>query len=183
MPGVGGAGTPQGGRVSPSDLQTVLCGVMDRNATCSEFGIIMNSDASDKHVERLRTAGLKVTGPRLAILDAVERNRNHPSAEEIYHGLSQEHPSLSLSTVYGTLGAFVRAGLVRKLSEVDGRLRVDGTTMAHDHAICRSCGKIFDIERGVVSNAARPSQLPGGLAVLQVRVEYDVICRACRVAP
>ena len=98
MPGVGGAGTPQGGRVSPSDLQTVLCGVMGGNAICSEFGIIMNSDASDKHVERLRTAGLKVTGPRLAILDAVERNRNHPSAEEIYHGLSQEHPSSFVMT-------------------------------------------------------------------------------------
>jgi len=141
----------------------------------------MKSGSPAKHVERLRTAGLKVTGPRLAILDVVERNRNHPSAEEIYHGLVKDHPSLSLSTVYGTLGAFVRAGLVRKLSEVDGRLRVDGTTTAHDHAICRRCGKIFDIEHGVVSNTAPPSQLPGGLAVLEVRVEYDVICPGCRV--
>ena len=156
---------------------------METVASYSEFGIIMKYVVPAKLVERLRTAGLKVTGPRLAILDAVERNRNHPSAEEIYHGLAQEHPSLSLSTVYGTLGAFVRAGLVRKLSEVDGRLRVDGTTTAHDHAICRSCGKIFDIEYGVVSNSARPSQLPGGLAVLEVRVEYDVICPPCRVAP
>ncbi len=71
---------------------------------------------------------LKATGPRVAILDAIERNHNHPSAEEIYQELAESHPTLSLSTVYGTLNAFVRAGLVRKLSEVDGRLRIEGAT-------------------------------------------------------
>jgi len=123
---------------------------------------------------------LKVTGPRLAILDAVERNKHHPSAEEIHQGLASSLPSLSLSTVYGTLGAFVRAGLVRKLSEVDGRLRVDGVKSAHDHAICRECGAIFDVDRRAVSSPTPPAELPGGLAVLEVRVEYDVVCATCR---
>ncbi|HJN43461.1 MAG: transcriptional repressor [Acidobacteria bacterium] len=133
-----------------------------------------------ERAERLQAAGLKVTGPRLAILDAVERNRNHPSAEEIHQGLAESHPSVSLSTVYSTLGTFVRAGLVRKLSEVDGRLRVDGTKGAHDHAICRMCGVIFDIDRDVAAAVATPTELPGGLAVLEVRVEYDVVCSNCR---
>lgn len=130
--------------------------------------------------ERLRAAGLKVTGPRVAILDAVERNCDHPSAEEIYQELAESHPSLSLSTVYGTLSAFVKAGLVRKLSEVDGRLRVDGTTPPHDHAICRVCGAIFDVEPHLNTTPTPPSELPGGLAVLGVRVEYDVVCARCR---
>ena len=133
-----------------------------------------------EQAERLRAVGLKATGPRLAILDAVERNRHHPSAEEIYQELVESHPSLSLSTVYGTLSAFVRAGLVRKLSEVDGRLRVDGTKTTHDHAICRMCGAIFDVEPDPNIVLMPPSELPGGLAVLDVRVEYDVVCANCK---
>ena len=136
--------------------------------------------SASEQAERLRVAGLKATGPRVAILDAVERNCDHPSAEEIYQELAESHPSLSLSTVYGTLGAFVKAGLVRKLSEVDGRLRVDGTKPPHDHAICRLCGAIFDVEPNLNTAPAPPSELPGGLAVLEVRVEYDVVCATCR---
>ncbi len=130
--------------------------------------------------ERLRAAGLKATGSRVAILDAVERNSHHPSAEDIYQELVERHPSLSLSTVYGTLSAFVRAGLVRKLSEVDGRLRVDGTKSHHDHAICRICGAIFDVDPDPNAHPAPPSALPDGLAVLDVRVEYDVVCANCK---
>ncbi len=132
-----------------------------------------------EQAERLRRAGLKATGPRIAILDAIERNRNHPSAEEIYQELAPGHPTLSLSTVYGTLSAFARAGLVRKLSEVDGRLRVEGTRAPHDHAICRMCGAIFDVESDPESAPAPPTELPGGLVVLDMRVEYDVVCATC----
>jgi Fe2+ or Zn2+ uptake regulation protein len=135
--------------------------------------------SASEHAERLRAVGLKATSPRVAILDAVQRNCNHPSAENIYQELAESHPSLSLSTVYGTLSSFVKAGLVRKLSEVDGRLRVDGAKPPHDHAICRMCGAIFDVEPNL--NAAPPplSELPGGLSVLEVRVEYDVLCATC----
>lgn len=140
-----------------------------------------------EQAERLREAGLKATGPRLAILDAVERNSHHPSAEDIYQELVGSHPSLSLSTVYGTLNAFAKAGLVRKLSEVDGRLRVDGTKVRHDHAICRMCGTIFDVEPNpsIIPKSAlnQPAELPGGLAVLDVRVEYDVVCANCTPTP
>lgn len=132
-----------------------------------------------KQAARLREAGLKATGPRVAILDAIERNPNHPSAEEIYQELAESHPTLSLSTVYGTLNAFVRAGLVRKLSEVDGRLRIEGATQAHDHAICRICGAIFDVAPNPESVPAPPAELPGGLVVLDMRIEYDVVCAEC----
>lgn len=135
---------------------------------------------ASEQAERLREAGLKATGPRIAILDAVERNSDHPSAEDIYQELVESHPSLSLSTVYGTLNAFAKAGLVRKLSEVDGRLRVDGTKSSHDHAICRMCGTIFDIDSHPNTILTPPAELPGGLAVLDVRIEYDVVCAKCK---
>lgn len=138
---------------------------------------------ASEQAERLRAVGLKATGPRIAILDAIENNSHHPSAEDIYQELVERHPSLSLSTVYGTLSAFVKAGLVRKLSEVDGRLRVDGTKTTHDHAICRICGTIFDVEPDPTMVPPPPSELPGDLTVLDVRVEYDVVCADCNASP
>jgi Fe2+ or Zn2+ uptake regulation protein len=132
------------------------------------------------HAERLREAGLKATGPRLAILAALEQERCHPGAEQIHAMLADSHPSLSLSTVYTTLEAFVRAGLIRKVNGSDGRLRVDGTREDHDHAVCRRCGTIFDVKRSCYPLPQAPDCLPSGLDVVGVRVEYEVICKACR---
>ena len=132
-------------------------------------------------VERLRQAGLKATGPRVILLTALEQNHSHPTAELLYESLQVDHPSLSLSTVYQTLDAFIRTGLCRRVSEAGNRLRVDGTPQDHDHAICRTCGEIFDIERQLMPRPAPPTQLPQDLMVTGLRVEYDVICTSCQV--
>lgn len=140
----------------------------------------MRQDASDR-TSRLRAAGLKVTGPRLAILRELERNPHHPCAEEVHRILVESYPSLSLSTVYMTLEAFVRAGLARRMPDLDGRMRVDGFDQPHDHAICRRCRKVVDVPREPDGQWPVPTQpLPPGLELLGVRIEYDVLCEACR---
>jgi Fe2+ or Zn2+ uptake regulation protein len=132
------------------------------------------------HADRLRRAGLRATGPRLAILAALEQDRRHPSAEQVHALLAEEHPSVSLSTVYSTLETFARVGLIRRVNGMDGKLRVDGTGEDHDHAVCRECGSIFDVARGCVALSPAPDCLPSGLEVLQVRLEYEVLCGTCR---
>jgi Fe2+ or Zn2+ uptake regulation protein len=130
--------------------------------------------------ERLRHVGLKATGPRMVILAALEQDRSHPTAEQLYEMLRPSYPSLSLSTVYQTLDAFIRTGLCRRVSDTGDRLRVDGTPQDHDHAVCRACGTIFDVDRQIFPRPAPPKQLPHGLTVTGLRVEYDVICTTCR---
>jgi Fur family peroxide stress response transcriptional regulator len=129
--------------------------------------------------ERLRAAGLKATAPRLAILRLLEADRTHPSAQAVLDALKPEYPTLSLSTVYETLEAFLRAGLCRPVAGEGALLRVDGTTHAHDHAVCRQCGRIFDVASRLRPPLKPPSSLPGGLAVTGVRVEYEVVCGRC----
>ena len=135
-----------------------------------------------RRVERLHQAGLKATGARMLILEAIESNCDHPTAEQIHASLRQVHPSLSLSTVYQTLDAFMRHGLCRRVTGASDCLRVDGTPQDHDHAICNSCGEIFDIDRQLFPLPAPPTQLPNGLTVTGLRLEYEVICGACREA-
>ena len=133
-------------------------------------------------VEQLHQAGLKATGPRMLILAALEYDQNHPTAEQLFERLRQDYPSLSLSTVYQTLVAFLRAGLCRRVTGAGERLRVDGTPQDHDHAVCRVCGAIFDIERRLFPLPVPPAQLPYDLMVTGLRLEYEVICTTCRGA-
>ncbi len=130
-------------------------------------------------VELLRNAGLKASAPRVALLAALLADRSHPSAEELHEALRRDHPTLSLSTVYLGLEAFLRAGLCRRVRTPDGRLRVDGIPDAHDHAICVTCGAVFDIDCSYLPRPAERPVLPGGHRVSGVRVEYDVVCAAC----
>ena len=129
---------------------------------------------------RLRDAGLRVTAPRIAVLEELERNRSHPNPIDIHRLLSARHPSLSLSTVYLTIEAFAKAGLVHRVPAPDGRLRVDGVVEAHDHAVCRRCGDVFDLPARRPTVRAAPRGLPRGTRVIGARVEYDVLCVRCQ---
>ena len=133
-------------------------------------------------VTALREAGLRATGPRVAILGALLDDRSHPTAERIHARLQDELPSLSLSTVYSTLETFITAGLCRRVRSDGSRLRVDGILDEHDHAVCTACGLIFDVDREIFSLPSPPESLPGDLEVRAVRVEYDVMCGDCRKA-
>jgi len=133
-------------------------------------------------VAELRAAGLRATATRLALLAALRNDTRHPTAEQLHGSLRPEHPTLALSTVYDGLESFVRVGLGRRVATCDGRLRFDGHVEPHDHAACRECGSIEDVE---ISRFPRPGKLPilpGGMVADGMRVEYDVLCRACRSA-
>lgn len=137
-----------------------------------------NEDAHHSMIERLRGAGLRATSSRVAILDQLQGDRRHPTAEMVYASLHDEHPSLSLSTVYSTLESFIDKGLLRRVHTPDGLLRVDGTLADHDHAICRDCGKVHDIMRPGTRPDFEP-ELPPGVRLVAVNVEYEVLCSAC----
>jgi Fe2+ or Zn2+ uptake regulation protein len=134
---------------------------------------------TQRQVTRLREAGLKATASRTAILAFLEADHSHPTAEMVYERLAGTLPTLSLSTVYATLESFLAAGLVRRIHTDGGKLRVDGTGGDHDHAVCRRCGDVFDVARASGDRSHARRDLPGGFEVLDVHVQYDVVCPSC----
>ncbi len=92
----------------------------------------------------LRKAGLKVTLPRLKILEILENNpTRHMSAEEIYKKLLDSSEDIGLATVYRVLTQFEGAGLVSRHHFEDGMAVFEinhGTH--HDHIVCMDCGSV-----------------------------------------
>jgi Fur family transcriptional regulator, ferric uptake regulator len=92
----------------------------------------------------LRKAGLKVTLPRLKILEILEHNpTRHMSAEEIYKRLLDSSEDIGLATVYRVLTQFEGAGLVSRHHFEDGMAVFEinhGTH--HDHIVCMDCGLV-----------------------------------------
>jgi Fur family transcriptional regulator, ferric uptake regulator len=92
----------------------------------------------------LRKAGLKVTGPRVKILEILEGSaRRHLSAEDIYKQLIDSNEDIGLATVYRVLTQFETAGLVSR-HHFEGGMAVFEINqgMHHDHIVCIDCGKV-----------------------------------------
>jgi Fur family ferric uptake transcriptional regulator len=92
----------------------------------------------------LRKAGLKVTLPRLKILEILEGSAmRHLSAEDIYRTLLESNEDIGLATVYRVLTQFEAAGLVTR-HHFEGGMAVfelnQGTH--HDHIVCLDCGRV-----------------------------------------
>ena len=128
----------------------------------------------------LRERGMRATGPRLSILEYLRSAFSHPTAEAVHATLQRRQASLSLSTVYETLESFLETGLCRRVAARSGRLRVDGTIDDHDHAVCRSCGEVLDVQRPPSLRLAQPRELPPGTELIGLHIEYEVICARCQ---
>ena len=98
----------------------------------------------------LRKAGLKVTLPRLKILDILEGSgTRHMSAEDIYKRLIDSREDIGLATVYRVLTQFETAGLVTRHHFEDGMAVFELNQGAHhDHIVCLDCGRVEEFVDG-----------------------------------
>ena len=92
----------------------------------------------------LKKAGLKVTLPRMKILDLMESSSvRHQSAEDIYQALRDEGEEVGLATVYRVLTQFEAAGLVTRHHFEGGQAVFELNREGHhDHIVCVGCGKV-----------------------------------------
>ena len=111
----------------------------------------------------LRKAGLKVTLPRLKILEILERGAlRHMSAEEIYKRLIDLDEDIGLATVYRVLTQFEAAGLVARHHFEDGMAVFELNQGAHhDHIVCMDCGHVEEFVDAAIE--ARQDEIAGSL--------------------
>lgn len=102
--------------------------------------------------QNLRKAGLKVTLPRIKILELLENaEHHHMSAEDVYRALSDQGEDVGLATVYRVLTQFEQAGIVERHS-FENNLSVFEIVQEehHDHLVCDVCGKIVEFSNKLI---------------------------------
>ena len=89
---------------------------------------------------------LKVTPQRLAILEAIFKLNNHPTAENIIDNIRNNHPNISTATVYKVLDALVANELIRKVKTEKDVMRYDAVTESHHHLYSSQSDRIEDFK-------------------------------------
>ncbi|MCZ2848929.1 Fur family transcriptional regulator [Modestobacter sp. VKM Ac-2978] len=132
--------------------------------------------------EQLRTAGLRVTRPRLSVLGVLAEHP-HVDADTIATAARTVHPSISPQAVYGVLKALVGSGIARRIEPAGGpalyELRVGDN---HHHLVCRGCGLIADVDCVVGQAPCLQPSDAAGFAVDEAEVVFWGLCAGCQVA-
>jgi len=100
----------------------------------------------------LQAQGYRLTPQRMLVIEALHSAESHISAEEIYEQLHSRYPYSNISTIYRTLELLKKLNLVTETDFGEGRVRYHVAEKSHHHhLVCRTCGKVIDLDESVLS--------------------------------
>lgn len=130
----------------------------------------------------LRSVGLKVTLPRLKILEMLEHSSTrHLSAEDIYRQLMDGGEDIGLATVYRVLTQFESAGLVTRHHFEGGHAVFELERGSHhDHLVCFSCGRVEEFHDETIEKRQRQLAKDHGFRMTEHSLIIYGECEACQ---
>ena len=131
----------------------------------------------------LRAAGLRVTRPRLAVLDAVHAHP-HVDTEALIGAARARLGAVSHQAVYDVLRVLTDRGVVRRIQPHDSVARYEARVGDdHHHLVCRSCGTICDVDGAAPEAPCLTPPGHEGFLVDSAEVFYWGRCRSCAATP
>jgi Fe2+ or Zn2+ uptake regulation protein len=132
--------------------------------------------------EELRSAGLRVTAVRVALLEAV-RDGDHLGVEALADKVRERVGHVSLQAVYEALNALAATRLVRRIEPAGSPARFEGRVGDnHHHVICRSCGAVADVDCAVGDAPCLTASDDRGFEIDEAEVTYWGLCPDCSTA-
>jgi Fur family ferric uptake transcriptional regulator len=132
--------------------------------------------------QQLKEAGLKITMPRLKVLQILEQaNDHHLSAEDVYKALLDMGEDVGLATVYRVLAQFETAGLIKR-HNFEGGYSVYELSQGehHDHLVCVKCGKVEEFVDEIIENRQRMIAERAQFVMTDHALNIYGICADCR---
>jgi len=130
----------------------------------------------------LKSAGLKVTLPRLKILEVLEKSPSHHlSAEDIYRALIEQNEEVGVATIYRVLTQFEESGIVNKLN-FENNLSVYELSNVehHDHLVCVKCNEIVEFQDDVIESHQLQIAKQHGFQLTDHSLYLYGLCRRCQ---
>jgi Fur family ferric uptake transcriptional regulator len=103
----------------------------------------------DELVERLRSAGVRITAPRRMVLAALVDAGSHATAEDLHRRVRRTHPEVSASSIYRTMELLADHGVVQHVHLGHGPAQYHLADDHHAHLVCNGCGAIVELEESV----------------------------------
>src|SRR5689334_8355241 len=141
---------------------------------------IMSSDEFSLHTS-LRSAGLRVTAPRLAVLMSVLGEGQHRDVEAIADAARMRLGTLSTQAVYDNLHILEKAGLIRRIQPSGHPARYEARVGDnHHHLVCRRCGATADVDCTVGEAPCLEPSADHGFVVQEAEVIFWGLCPQCQ---
>ncbi len=130
----------------------------------------------------IKKAGLKVTLPRIKILEIMENSdTRHLSAEDVYKHLLEEGEEVGLATVYRVLTQFETAGLVTRHHFDEGHSVFElNHGSHHDHIVCVKCGKVEEFVDEVIEQRQKDIAVKAGFQITDHCLYIYGVCEVCQ---
>lgn len=139
----------------------------------------MPSTPAPATAQLLREAGLRVTRPRVAVLDAVAA-RPHAETDAVIAAVRADLGMVSHQAVYDVLRALTDAGLLRRIQPTGSVARYETRVGDnHHHVVCRSCGAVADVDCAVGQAPCLTASDDSGFVIDEAEVTYWGLCPAC----
>lgn len=134
--------------------------------------------------EQIKQAGLKVTHPRVTILNILERSdQRHLSAEDVYKEILTAGEEIGLATVYRVLTQFEGAGLVCRHHFEGGQSVFELNRGGHhDHLVCIKCGSVVEFVEDVIEERQRAIATQHGFTIEDHSLVIYGVCPKCQTA-
>jgi len=129
----------------------------------------------------LNVGGMRATNQRALLLEVIRRGEGHLDADEIYRQARETQPRISLSTVYRSLQAFKKLGLVEEVhfDETHHHYEVKPSS-EHYHLVCLGCGRVIEfhypLSRYVKRNVAETKDFE----IVSTEIRMTGYCPRCR---
>lgn len=133
--------------------------------------------------ELLRARGLRVTRPRLAVLEILGTG-GHYEVDEIAQRCRERLDSVSTQAVYDVLSVLSRHGLARRIEPAGSPALFEARTGDnHHHVVCRGCGAVADVDCAVGPAPCLEASSTAGFTIDEAEVTYWGLCPACQSRP
>ena len=114
------------------------------------------------------------------MLDIVEHEKTHPTADEVFRLARRKIRTVSLATVYRNLHLLAEEGKIREVQFQGDVIRYDGMLTPHEHFYCRSCGAVEDLSSGLASDAIASLATELGVTIERYALDYYGLCKKCK---
>ena len=130
------------------------------------------STSPESLAQKLADSGLRATPQREVVYSSLLKQRDHPTAEEVFSRVKAEMPTISLATVYNCLETLVQCSLIRQVNHERGPTRYCPNLRPHAHFYDEQTGATMDVELPPTLLEELKNILPAGYSAGAVEITF-----------